>query len=200
VKRLQTYLEHLRIKKKSQELSNASVTVSVEKLSQSKFDKISICSKNMLKRRSFSNDSLILIFSFSSLMMFWNFHSIIIYFLFFRNTNWFCRWVTLAKIFCICLWIFNSSWRTWSHSVFILFHFIIEKVRLHLQLRCTHSMQWLNSLSTWHFFCKRLQCSQERMTARSELVRSRKSLQRKIEFFVVQWKDMKEKWFSKRKF
>ena len=79
------------------------------------------------------------------------------------------------------------------------FHFIIKKVRLHLRLRCTHLMQWLNSLSTWHFFCKRLQCSQERMTARSEFIRSRRSLQRKIKFFVVQWKDMKEKWFSRWK-
>ena len=79
------------------------------------------------------------------------------------------------------------------------FHFIIKKVRLHLRLRCIHLMQWLNSLSTWHFFWKRLQCSQERMTARSEFIRSRRSLHRKLKFFVVQWKDMKVKWFSRWK-
>jgi len=199
VKRLWTYQEHLKIEEKSQELSNASVTVSVEKLSQLKSDEISICSKNMSKRRSFSNNSLVFLSFFLSSMMFWNFHSIIICFLFFRNTNWFCKWVVLAKIFCICLWMFSSSSRTRSHFVFTLFHFIIEKVRLHLRSRCTHSMQWLNSLSTQHFFCKRLQCSQRCMTAHSEFIRSRKSLWCKIKFLIVRWKNMKKKWFSKRK-
>ena len=80
-------------------------------------------------------------------------------FVVFRNSNWFCRWVVLAKISCICLWVFSSSWRTRLHSAFILFHFIIEKVRLHLRLRCTYSMQRSNSLLTRHFFCKWLQCS-----------------------------------------
>ncbi len=159
MKRLWTYQEHLRIKKKSQELSDASVTVSVEKFSQSKFDEISICSKDTSKRRSFNDNSLILVSSFLSLMMFWNFRSIIVCFLFFRNTNWFCRWVAFAKISYIYLWVFSSSWRTRSCSVFILFHFIIKKVRLHLRLRCIHSMQWSNLLLTRHFFCKRLQCS-----------------------------------------
>jgi len=159
VKRLQTYWKHLRIEEKSQELSNASVTVSVEKLSQSKSDESSICLKNMSKRKSFSNDSLVFLSFFSSSMMFQNSYSIIIYFLFFRNTNWFCRWVVLAKISCICLWAFSNSSRTWLHSVFTLFHFIIEKVRLHLRLRCIHSMQRSISLSTRHFFCKQLQCS-----------------------------------------
>ena len=159
MKRLQIYQEHLKIKKKSQELSDASMIVSIEKLSQLKFDEILICLKNTSKRRSFSDDSLILASSFLSLMMFWNFRSIIVYFLFFRNTNWFCRWIVLAKIFYICLWAFNSLWRTQSHSVFILFHFIIKKVRSHLQSRCIHSMQRSNSLLTWHFFCKWLQCS-----------------------------------------
>jgi len=70
VKRLWIYQEHLRIKKKSQELLNASVTVSVEKLSQSKSDEISICSKNMSKKKSFNDDSLILVSSFLSLIMF----------------------------------------------------------------------------------------------------------------------------------
>ena len=186
----------MKIKEKSQELSNASVTVLVEKFNQSKSDEILICSKNTSKRKSFNNNSLILVFFFSSLMMFWNFHSIIIYFLFFRNINSFCRQVILIKIFCICLWMFSNSWRMWLHSVFILFHFIIKKVRLHLQSRCIHSMQWLNSLSTQHFFCKWLQCLQKRMTACLKLVCSRRFLQRKIKFFVVQWKDMKEKWFS----
>ncbi len=199
MKRLQTYRRHLKIEEKSQELSNASVTVSVEKLSQSKSDEISICLKNTSKRRSFSNDSLVFLSFFSSSTMFWNSRSIIICFLFFRNTNWFCRWVAFAKISCICLWVFSSSSRTRSRSVFTLFHFIIKKVRLHLRSRCTHSMQWSNSLSTRHSFCKRLQCSQRRMTARSELVRSRKSLQRKIEFLIVQWENMGKKWFSKRK-
>ncbi len=46
MKKLWTYQEHLKIKKKSQELSNASVTVSVKKLSQSKFDEISIYLKD----------------------------------------------------------------------------------------------------------------------------------------------------------
>jgi len=193
VKRLWTYQEHLRIKKKSQELLNASVTISVKKLSQSKSDEISIYSKDTSKRRSFSNDSLILVFSFLSLIMFQNFHLIIICFLFFRNTNWFCRWVALAKISCICLWAFSNSWRTRLCSVFILFHFIIKKVKLHLWSKCIHLMQWSNLLSTRHFFCKWLQCLQERMTAHSELVCSRRSLQRKIEFFVVQWENMKEK-------
>ena len=199
VKRLWTYQEHLKIKEKSQELSDAFVTVSVEKFSQSKFDESSICSKNISKKRLFSDDSLVFLSFFSSSTMFQNFRSIINCFLFFRNINWFCRRVVLAKISCICLWAFSSSSRTRSHSAFILFHFIIEKVRLHLRLRCTHSMQWLNSLSTRHFFCKRLQCSQKRMTARSELVRSRKSLQRKVKFLIVQWEDMKKKWFSRRK-
>ncbi len=199
MKRLQTYQRHLKIKEKSQELSNTFVIISVEKFSQSKSDEISICLKNMSKRRLFSNDLLVFLSSFSSLMMFQNFHSIIICFLFFRNTNWFCRWVTFAKISCICLWVFSSSWRTQLHSVFTFFHFIIEKVRLHLRSRCTHSMQWLNSLLTRHFFCKWLQCSQRYMTARSELVRSRRSLRRKIEFFVMQWENMKKKWFSRWK-
>ena len=193
MKRLQTYREHLKIEEKSQELSDASVIVSVEKLSQLKSDEILICSKNTLKRKSFNNDLLVFLSFFLSSTMFWNFHSIIVCFLFFRNTNWFCRWVTLAKISCICLWAFSNSSRTWSRSVFTLFHFIIEKVRLHLRSRCIHSMQWLNSLSTWHFFCKRLQCSQERMTARSELICSRKSLRRKIKFLIVQWEEMKKK-------
>ncbi len=193
MKKLQTYLEHLKIKKKSQELSDASVIVSVKKFSQSKSDEISICLKNTSKRKSFSDDSLVFLSSFSSSTMFWNSHSIIICFLFFRNTNWFCKQVVLAKIFCICLWAFSSSRRTRSHSVFILFHFIIKKVRLHLRLRCTHLMQRSNSLSTQHFFCKRLQCSQRCMTACSEFICSRRSLWRKIKFFIVQWKDMKKK-------
>ena len=199
MKRLWTYWEHLRIKEKSQEWSDTSVTVSVEKLSQSKSDEISICLKNTSKRRLFSNDSLVFLSSFSSLTMFWNSHSIIICFLFFRNSNWFCRWIVLAKIFCICLWAFSSLWRTWLHSVFILFHFIIKKVRLHLRSRCIHLMQWLNSLLTQHFFCKRLQCSQECKTARSEFICSKRSLQRKIKFLIVQWKNMKKKWFSRWK-
>ena len=199
MKRLWTYREHLKIKKKSQELSDASVTVSVEKFNQSKSDEILICLKNTSKKRSFSNDLLIFLSSFSSSTMFWNSRSIIVCFLFFRNTNWFCRQVVLAKISCICLWAFSNSRRMQLHSVFILFHFIIEKVRSHLRSRCIHSMQRSVSFLTWHFFCKRLQCSQRRMTARSELVRSRKSLKRKIEFLIVQWKDMKKKWFSKRK-
>jgi len=199
VKKLWTYWEHLKIREKSQELSNASVTVSVEKLSQSKFDEISICLKDTSKRKSFNDNSLVFLSSFSSLMMFQNFYSIIICFLFFRNINWFCKWITLAKIFCICLWAFSNSSRTWSCSVFILFHFIIKKVRLYLQLRCIHLMQRSNSLSTWHFFCKWLQCSQRCMTAHSEFIRSRKSLQRKIKFLIVWWKDMKKKWFSRRK-
>jgi uncharacterized protein YktB (UPF0637 family) len=70
VKRLQIYQEHLKIKKKSQELSDASMIVSIEKLSQLKFDEILICLKNTSKRRSFSDDSLILASSFLSLMMF----------------------------------------------------------------------------------------------------------------------------------
>jgi len=70
VKRLQTYQEHLKIKKKSQELSDASMTVSIEKLSQLKSDKILICLKDTSKRRSFNDDSLILVSSFLSLMMF----------------------------------------------------------------------------------------------------------------------------------
>jgi len=70
VKRLQTYQEHLKIEEKSQELSDASMTVSVEKLSQSKSDEISICSKNTSKRKLFSNDSLVFLSFFSSLMMF----------------------------------------------------------------------------------------------------------------------------------
>jgi len=175
------------------------VIISVEKFNQSKSDENLICLKNTSKRKLFNDDSLILVSSFSSLMMFQNFYSIIIYFLIFRNTNWFCRWITFAKISCICLWAFSSLWRMQLHSVFTLFHFIIKKVKLHLQSRCTHSMQWLNSLSTRHFFCKRLQCSQERMTACLKLVRSRRFLQRKIKFFVVWWKDIKEKWFSKWK-
>ena len=187
------------LKKKNQELSDASATVSVEKLSQSKSDEISICSKNTSKRRSFSDDSLVFLSFFLSSTMFRNFRLIIVCFLFFRNTNWFCKQVVLAKISCICLWTFSSSLRTWSRSVFTLFHFIIKKVRLHLRSRCTHLIQWLISLLTWHFFCKWLQCSQERMIARSEFVRSRKSLWRKIEFLIVQWEDMKKKWFSRRK-
>ena len=149
----------MKIEEKSQELSDTSVTVSVEKFSQSKSDEISICLKNTSKRKSFNDDLLVFLSSFLSLMMFWNFHLIIICFLFFRNTNWFCKWVTLTKIFCICLWAFSSSSRTQLCSVFTLFHFIIKKVRSHLQSRCIHSMQWSNSLSTWHFFCKQLQCS-----------------------------------------
>jgi len=199
VKRLQTYREHLKIEEKSQELSDASATVSVEKLSQSKSDEISICLKNTSKRRSFSNDSLVFLSFFSSSTMFWNFHLIIVCFLFFRNINWFCRWVAFAKIFYICLWAFSSSSRTWSHSIFILFHFIIKKVRSHLRSRCIHLMQWLNLLSTRHFFCKWLQCSQRHMTARSELVRSRKSLRRKIKFLIVQWENMKKKVIFKMK-
>jgi len=159
VKRLWTYWEHLRIKEKSQELSDAFVIVLVKKLSQLKSDEISICLKDTSKRRSFNDDSLVFLSSFSSLTMFQNSCLIIICFLFFRNINWFCRWVVFAKIFCICLWAFNSSSRTRLHSVFILFHFIIEKVRLHLQLRCIHLIQWLISLLTRHFFCKWLQCS-----------------------------------------
>jgi len=200
VKRLWTYWKHLKIRKKSQELSDASATVSVEKFNQSKFDKISIYSKNMSKRKSFNNNLLVFLSSFLSSMMFQNFHSIIIYFLFFRNTNWFCRWIVLAKIFCICLWAFSNSSRTQLHFIFILFHFIIKKIRLHLRLKCTHSMQWLISLSIQHFFYKWLQCSQKCMTARSKLVCSRKSLRRKIKFLIMQWKNMKKKWFSKWKF
>ncbi len=199
MKRLWSYQEHLRIKEKSQELSEASVIVSVEKLSQSKSDEILTCLKDTSKRRSSSDDSLVFLSSFLSLTMFQNFRSIIVCFLFFRNTNWFCRRVALAKISCICLWVFSSSWRTRSRSAFILFHSIIKNIRSHLWSRCTHSMQRSNSLSTQHFFCKRLQCSQRRMTARSELVRSRRSLRRKIEFFIVWWEDMKEKWFSRWK-
>ncbi len=175
------------------------MTVLVEKLSQLKSDEISICSKNTLKRRSFNNDLLVFLSFFLNSMMFWNFHSIIVYFLFFKNLNWFCKWVTLMKISCICLWAFSNSWRIQSCSIFILFHFIIKKVRLHLRSRCTHSMQWSNSLSTWHFFCKRLQCLQERMTAYLKLVRLRRFLQRKIKFFVVWWENMKKKWFSRWK-
>ena len=141
MKKLWTYQEHLKIKKKSQELSNASVTVSVKKLSQSKFDEISIYLKDTSKKRSFNVESLALVFSFLSSTMFQNFHLIIVYFLFFKNTNWFCKWIILVKIFCICLWMFSNSWKTRLHSVFTLFHFIIEKVRLHLWSRCTHSMQ-----------------------------------------------------------
>ncbi len=141
MKKLQSYQEYLKIREKSQELSNTSVIVSVEKLSQSKSDEISICLKDTSKKRSFSNDSLVFLSFFLNSMMFWNFHSIIVYFLFFRNINWFCRWVILVKIFCICLWMFSSSSRTWSCSVFILFYFIIKKVRLHLQSRCIHLMQ-----------------------------------------------------------
>ncbi len=199
MKRLWTYQRHLRIKEKSQELSNASATVSVEKLSQSKSDEISICLKNTSKRKSFNDDSLVFLSSFSSSMMFQNFHSIIICFLFFRNTNWFCRWVALTKISCICLWAFSSLWRTWSCSVFTLFHFIIKKVRSHLRSRCTYLMQWSVLLLTRHFFCRWLQCSQKCMTACSELVHSRKSLWRKIKFLIVQWEDMKKKWFSRWK-
>jgi len=175
------------------------VTVSVKKLSQLKSDEILICLKNTSKRKSFNNDLLVFLSFFLNSMMFQNFHSIIICFLFFRNTNWFCRWVILVKISCICLWAFSNSSRMQLHSVFTLFHFIIEKVRLHLWLRCIHSMQWLNSLSTQHFFCKWLQCSQRCMTACSELVRSRKSLRRKIKFLIVQWENMKKKWFSRWK-
>ncbi len=175
------------------------MTVSVEKLSQLKSDEISICLKNTLKRRSFNDDSLVFLSSFSSSMMFQNFYLIIVCFLFFRNTNWFCRWIAFAKIFCICLWMFSSSSRTWLHSVFTLFHFIIKKVRLHLQLRCTHSMQRSILLSTRHFFCKWLQCLQECITAHSKLICSRKSLWRKIEFLIVWWKNMKKKWFSRWK-
>jgi len=189
----------LKIEKKSQELSDTSVIISVEKLSQLKSDKISICLKDTSKKRSFSNDSLVFLSSFLNSMMFQNSCSIIICFLFFRNSNWFCRWIAFAKIFCICLWAFSNSWKTWLHSVFILFHFIIKKVKLHLWSRCIHSMQWLNLLSTRHFFCKQLQCSQKCITAHSEFVRSRRSLQCKIEFFVMQWKNMKKKWFLKRK-
>jgi len=60
----------MKIKEKSQELSNASVTDLVEKFNQSKSDEILICSKNTSKRKSFNNNSLILVFFFSSLMMF----------------------------------------------------------------------------------------------------------------------------------
>jgi len=60
----------MKIKEKSQELSDASVTVLVEKFNQSKSDEILICSKNTSKRKSFNNNSLILAFFFSSLMMF----------------------------------------------------------------------------------------------------------------------------------
>ncbi len=70
VKRLWTYQEHLKIEEKSQELSNASVIVSVEKLSQLKFDEISICLKDTSKRKLFSNDSLVFLSSFLSSAMF----------------------------------------------------------------------------------------------------------------------------------
>ncbi len=175
----------MRIEEKSQELSDAFATVLVKKFSQSKSDEISICSKDTSKRKSFNNDSLVFLLSFLSSIMFQNFCSIIICFLFFRNINWFCRWIVLAKIFCICLWMFSSSSRTWLCSIFILFYFIIEKVRSHLQLRCIHLMQWSILLLTWHFFCKQLQCSQECMTACLKLIHSRKSLQRKIKFLIV---------------
>jgi len=72
----------LRIKEKSQELSDASVIVLVEKLSQSKFDEISICLKNTSKRKSFNDDLLVFLSSFSSSTMFQNFRSIIICLLF----------------------------------------------------------------------------------------------------------------------
>jgi len=70
VKKLQTYQEHLKIKKKFQELSDASVIVSIEKLNQSKSDEISICLKDTSKRKLFSDDLLILVSSFSSSTMF----------------------------------------------------------------------------------------------------------------------------------
>ena len=111
----------------------SSVTARFSSYSQLKFGEISICSKDTSKRRSFSDDSLVFLSSFSSSTMFQNSHSIIVCFLFFRNSNWFCRRVALAKISCICLWMFSSSWRTRSRSVFTLFHFIIKKVRLHLR-------------------------------------------------------------------
>jgi len=70
VKKLQTYQEHLKIKKKFQELSDASVIVSIEKLNQSKSDEISICLKDTSKRKLFSDNLLILVSSFSSSTMF----------------------------------------------------------------------------------------------------------------------------------
>ncbi len=70
MKRLQTYQEHLRIEKKSQELSNASVIVLIKKLSQSKSDEISICLKDTSKKRSFNDDSLVFLSSFLSSMIF----------------------------------------------------------------------------------------------------------------------------------
>jgi len=70
VKKLQTYQEHLKIKKKFQELSDASVIVSIKKLNQSKSDEISICLKDTSKRKLFSDNLLILVSSFSSSTMF----------------------------------------------------------------------------------------------------------------------------------
>ena len=70
MKKLQTYQEHLKIKKKFQELSDASVIVSIEKLNQSKSDEISICLKDTSKRKLFSDNLLILVSSFSSSTMF----------------------------------------------------------------------------------------------------------------------------------
>ncbi len=135
----------MKIKEKSQELLNASVIISVEKLSQSKSDKISIYLKNTSKKRSFNNDSLIFLSSFLNSTMFQNFHLIIVCFLFFRNTNWFYKWVTFAKISCICLWAFSSSLRTWSCSVFILFHFIIKKVRCYEHIKIDKTEQGWSS-------------------------------------------------------
>lgn len=121
--------------------------------------KILICLKNTSKKRSFNVDSLILFSFFFNLAMFWNFHLIIACFLFLRNLNCICSWVTLITTFYITVlilitfqWILKRSRKTRSQLVFILFYFMIEKDKLHLRSRHMHFTQWSDFASTQHFF------------------------------------------------
>ena len=159
VKRLWSYREHLRIRAESQELSEASSTISAKKLdNQSKSEEILSCLKSTLRRRSLIDDSVVQRRSFfSSSSIFLNFRCIIFFQQDSINSCCFCRWAALAKVSLSSAWRRACFLQTRSHSV-------SEMIRSHLRSRCIHSTQWSKSASTRHFTKRLKQWLQRRIT------------------------------------
>ncbi len=73
------------------------------------------------------------------------------------NSCCFCRWAALVKV------LLSSAWR-WVCFLWTHFHSVSEMIRLHLQSRCIHLIQWSKSVSTQHFMKWLKQWLQERIT------------------------------------
>ncbi len=136
----------MKTREKSQELSEASSTISAKKLdNQSRSEGISSCSKPTLRRRSLIDDSIVRRRSFfSSSSIFLNFRRIIFFQRDSINSCCFCRRAALVRVSL-------SSARRRARFLRIRFHSVSETIRSHLRPRCTHSTQRSKSVSTRHF-------------------------------------------------